>query len=69
MCQRSFDKMIDEREKEIVQALQLDLSKPELEAFVSEVFFICQNSLIYSFFALSSLISMYMHIFLLWFLH
>lgn len=34
---QSISKMIDEREKEIIQALQLDLSKPELEAFVSEI--------------------------------
>ncbi|MBA0726091.1 hypothetical protein Golax_001941 [Gossypium laxum] len=33
----SISKMIDEKEKEIVEALQKDLSKPELEAFLSEV--------------------------------
>ncbi|XP_030516050.1 aldehyde dehydrogenase family 3 member H1-like [Rhodamnia argentea] len=34
---QSISKMIDERAKDIIQALQLDLSKPELEAFVSEI--------------------------------
>ncbi|KAG4203141.1 hypothetical protein ERO13_A05G382100v2 [Gossypium hirsutum] len=33
----SISKMIDEKEKEIVEALQKDLSKPELEAFLSEI--------------------------------
>lgn len=33
----SISKMIDEKEKEIVEALHRDLSKPELEAFLSEV--------------------------------
>ncbi|KAB2033709.1 hypothetical protein ES319_D04G038100v1 [Gossypium barbadense] len=33
----SISKMIDEKEKEIVEALRKDLSKPELEAFLSEI--------------------------------
>ena len=33
----SISKMIDEKEKEIIEALHKDLSKPELEAFLSEV--------------------------------
>jgi aldehyde dehydrogenase (NAD+) len=34
---KSIEKMIDEKEKEITEALHKDLSKPELEAFISEV--------------------------------
>ncbi|KAJ9671075.1 hypothetical protein PVL29_027186 [Vitis rotundifolia] len=34
---KGIEKMIDEREKDIIEALHEDLSKPELEAFVSEV--------------------------------
>lgn len=34
---KSISKMVDEREKDIIQALQKDLSKPEFEAFVSEI--------------------------------
>ena len=33
----SISKMIDEKEKEIIEALHKDLLKPELEAFLSEV--------------------------------
>ncbi|EOX92692.1 Aldehyde dehydrogenase 3I1 isoform 1 [Theobroma cacao] len=33
----SISKMIDEKEKEIIEALHKDLSKPELEAFISEI--------------------------------
>ena len=33
----SIVKMVDEREKDILAALHQDLSKPEHEAFVSEV--------------------------------
>lgn len=32
-----ISRMIDEREKEIVEAVHKDLSKPEFEAFVAEV--------------------------------
>ena len=35
---KGIGKMIDEREKEILEALRKDLSKPEVEAFMSEVF-------------------------------
>ncbi|XP_062148150.1 aldehyde dehydrogenase family 3 member H1-like isoform X2 [Alnus glutinosa] len=34
---KSIEKMIDEKEKEITEALHKDLSKPELEAFISEI--------------------------------
>lgn len=34
---KRIKKMIDEREKEIIEALQEDLSKPEYESFVAEV--------------------------------
>ncbi|GAV65093.1 Aldedh domain-containing protein, partial [Cephalotus follicularis] len=34
---QSIDKMVHEREKEITEALYKDLSKPEIEAFVSEI--------------------------------
>ena len=34
---KSIEKMIDENEKEITEALHKDLSKPELEAFIAEV--------------------------------
>ena len=37
---KSISKMVDEREKDIIQALQKDLSKPEFEAFVSEVHYL-----------------------------
>lgn len=30
-------RMLDEKEKDIIEALYKDLSKPELEAFISEV--------------------------------
>lgn len=30
-------KMLEEKEKEIAEALYKDLSKPEIEAFISEV--------------------------------
>ena len=30
-------RMIDEREKEIIEAINKDLSKPEFEAFIAEV--------------------------------
>lgn len=33
----SISKMIDEKEKEIIEALHKDLSKPQLEAFLSEI--------------------------------
>ena len=36
---KSISKMVDEREKDIIQALQKDLSKPEFEALVYEVHF------------------------------
>ncbi|KAF8411758.1 hypothetical protein HHK36_004316 [Tetracentron sinense] len=34
---KSILKLVDDREKEIVEALRKDLSKPELESFVSEI--------------------------------
>ncbi|XP_074307897.1 aldehyde dehydrogenase family 3 member I1, chloroplastic-like isoform X3 [Silene latifolia] len=34
---KSISRMLDDREKDIIQALQEDLSKPELEAFVAEI--------------------------------
>lgn len=34
---QSLRKMIEEREKDILEALYKDLSKPQLEAYVSEV--------------------------------
>ncbi|XP_059432050.1 aldehyde dehydrogenase family 3 member I1, chloroplastic-like isoform X2 [Corylus avellana] len=34
---KSIDKMIDENEKKITEALHKDLSKPELEAFIAEI--------------------------------
>ncbi|KAF6152817.1 hypothetical protein GIB67_004646 [Kingdonia uniflora] len=34
---KSVIKMMEEKEKEILEALQKDLSKPELEAFISEI--------------------------------
>ncbi|XP_031389348.1 aldehyde dehydrogenase family 3 member H1-like isoform X2 [Punica granatum] len=34
---RGIEKMIEEREKDIIQALYMDLSKPELESFFSEI--------------------------------
>ncbi|GMH10389.1 hypothetical protein Nepgr_012230 [Nepenthes gracilis] len=34
---KGISKMIDEREKEILEALQKDLSKPEIEAFLTEI--------------------------------
>ncbi|GAB2287217.1 Aldehyde dehydrogenase 3 member I1, chloroplastic [Dionaea muscipula] len=37
---KAISKMVDEREKEILEALQIDLSKPETEAFVSEILLI-----------------------------
>ncbi|GAB4855726.1 Aldehyde dehydrogenase 3 member I1, chloroplastic [Ancistrocladus abbreviatus] len=37
---KSISKMVNEREKEIIEALQKDLSKPELEAFMSEIYMI-----------------------------
>jgi aldehyde dehydrogenase (NAD+) len=34
---KGIEKMVEEREKDISEALYKDLSKPEFEAFVSEV--------------------------------
>lgn len=34
---KGIEKMLEEKEKAIAEALYKDLSKPELEAFVSEV--------------------------------
>lgn len=36
---KSIAKMLEEREKDITEALHKDLEKPELEAFISEVSF------------------------------
>jgi hypothetical protein len=40
---KAIDKMIEEKEKDITEALSKDLSKPELEAFIAEVLnlFLC----------------------------
>lgn len=46
----SISKMIDEKEKEIIEALHKDLSKPELEAFISEVCIIIEyHACVYDF--------------------
>jgi len=44
-------KMLEEKEKEIIDALQMDLSKPRLEAYITEVF--NQFPLLFLFFVLN----------------
>jgi len=56
---QNIARMIDEKEKCITEALYQDLSKPELEAFLAEVFYIISMSRFFTAFHLSTVESLW----------
>lgn len=60
---QNISRMLDEKEKCITEALYQDLSKPELEAFLAEVFHIIPMSLSFSTFQLYTVESLWCHLY------